>query len=96
MKETVIDTEAGRPAAEVELYEGAGRLICGTRDENLHRIETEFGVGLAMRGDRALINGPEDGVAAVGHLLAELSQLVERGHRLPPRHRYRYRPVLSG
>ncbi len=82
MTDTAIDTEAGQPASEVELFEGAGRLICGTHDENLQRIESELGVDLAIRGDRALVSGPAPAVRVARHLLTELSDLIGRGHRL--------------
>lgn len=61
--------------------EGLSSLF-GTRDENLKRIETAFGVQVSARGGRVQIEGDDEAAAKAEHLLAGLARLVERGYRL--------------
>jgi len=68
---------------QVTLAEEGLDVIFGTHDENLRRIERQFGVELAARGGEVFVRGDDDAqVAAVEHLLRELSALSESGHRL--------------
>jgi len=83
-----VDARAGGepfdPAVmqQVTLAEEGLDAIFGTRDENLRRIEKAFGVTVAARGTEIKIAGDPEPVAAVEHLLKELSALSERGYRL--------------
>jgi phosphate starvation-inducible PhoH-like protein len=69
---------------QLTLAEEGIEQLFGTRDENLRRIETAFGVTVAARGNQLLLDGEPAAVAAAGALLGQLSQLLERGHRLRP------------
>jgi phosphate starvation-inducible PhoH-like protein len=62
------------------------RLLFGTHDGNLRRLEKAFGVALAARGEEVAIEGADPArVRAVEHLLRELSALLERGYRFRSR-----------
>jgi phosphate starvation-inducible PhoH-like protein len=67
---------------QVTLAEEGLAAVFGTRDENLRRIERAFGVTLAARGTEIRVDGEPPAVAAVEHLLQELSSLAERGYRV--------------
>jgi len=68
---------------QVTLAEEGLDVIFGTHDENLRRIERQFGVELAARGGEIFVSGDDAGqVAAVEHLMRELSALAESGYRL--------------
>jgi phosphate starvation-inducible PhoH-like protein len=69
---------------QVTLVEEGIETLFGTRDENLRRIEKAFGVEVTARGNRAQIEGDSDQQAVVEHLLSQLSELLERGHRFRP------------
>jgi phosphate starvation-inducible PhoH-like protein len=56
--------------------------LFGIHDQNLKRIEKTFEVRINARGNEVSIDGPEDGVAQAGHLLGQLSTLVEGGFDL--------------
>ena len=56
--------------------------LFGTQDENLRRVERAFKVSLAARGSELRISGEDpQQVAAVEHLMSELSGLLARGYR---------------
>ncbi len=58
-------------------------VIFGTRDENLRRIESAFGVEISARGSEVNVHGDDPAaVDAVHHLMAELSALAGSGYRL--------------
>ncbi|HMB52190.1 MAG TPA: PhoH family protein [Thermoanaerobaculia bacterium] len=68
---------------QVTLAEEGLDVIFGTHDENLRRIERQFGVELAARGGEIFVRGEDESqVAAVEHLMRELSALAESGYRL--------------
>jgi phosphate starvation-inducible protein PhoH and related proteins len=69
---------------QLTLAEEGIALLFGTGDENLHRIESAFGVGVSARGNQLQLTGEPDAVAAAGALLEQLSKLLERGYRLKP------------
>ncbi len=67
---------------ELNLAEEGLELLFGTRDENLRRIETAFGVELAARGSHVSVEGEPGAVQAASRLLEQLSQLIEKGYQL--------------
>lgn len=59
--------------------------LFGIHDENLRRLEVAFGVKLRARGSQVEVEGENTAaVEQVERLLAELSLLLERGHRFRP------------
>ena len=56
--------------------------LFGIHDQNLKRIEKTFEVRISARGNEVTIDGPEEGMAQAGHLLGQLSTLVEGGFDL--------------
>jgi phosphate starvation-inducible PhoH-like protein len=69
---------------QLTLAEEGIELLFGTRDENLRRIESAFGVNVSARGNQLQVTGEPDAVAAAGSLLEQLSKLLEKGYRLKP------------
>ena len=67
---------------ELNLAEEGLELLFGTRDENLRRIETAFGVELAARGSHVSVDGEPAAVHAASRLLEQLSRLIEKGYQL--------------
>jgi phosphate starvation-inducible PhoH-like protein len=67
---------------ELNLAEEGLELLFGTRDENLRRIETAFGVELAARGSHVSVDGEAGAVQSVSRLLEQLSRLIEKGYQL--------------
>jgi len=63
--------------------EGIDQLF-GTRDENLRRIESAFGVTVAARGNQLLLDGEPGAVEAASSLIGQLSVLLGKGFRLRP------------
>src|SRR3990172_314019 len=68
--------------SQLTLAEEGLESIFGTRDENLRRIESAFGVRLAARGNQLHIEGDEGATQVVEHLFGQLGQLLEKGYRL--------------
>jgi phosphate starvation-inducible protein PhoH and related proteins len=66
------------------LAEQGIETLFGTHDENLRRIERTFEVTISARGGELKILGEPAQVAAVEHLLRQLSALIEEGHRFRP------------
>ena len=64
---------------ELNLAEEGLELLFGTRDENLRRIESAFGVELAARGSHVSVDGEAGAVQSVSRLLEQLSRLIEKG-----------------
>ena len=54
--------------------------LFGTNDQNLLLIEKNYGVSLVARGDRLLVNGPEDSIQTASGLI---EHLVTRMRSLP-------------
>ncbi len=71
--------------SQVTLAEEGIDALFGTRDENLKRIESAFGVSLKARGNRVTIEGEADDSGVAEHLLREFSALLEAGYRPRPR-----------
>ena len=69
----------------VTLAEEGIESLFGTRDQNLRRIERAFDVTVTARGSRASVEGEAGNVKVVEHLLSELSQLIDMGHRIRAR-----------
>jgi phosphate starvation-inducible PhoH-like protein len=69
----------------VTLAEEGIESLFGTRDQNLKRIERAFDVTVTARGSRAAVEGDAEKVRVVEHLLSELSQLIDMGHRIRAR-----------
>jgi phosphate starvation-inducible protein PhoH and related proteins len=67
---------------QVTLAEEGLEAFFGTQDENLRRIERTFGVTVAARGNELHINGDPERVQQVERLLAELTNVTEKGYRL--------------
>jgi phosphate starvation-inducible PhoH-like protein len=67
---------------QITLAEEGLEAIFGTHDENLRRIERELGVTVNARGSEVTVAGEPERVAAVEHLLRELSALAAGGYRL--------------
>ena len=72
-----------RARAELEFEEATilGALF-GQFDANLVLIENRLGVYIAARGNRAQIEGPEDGVARARDVLKAMHQRLIQGHEL--------------
>ena len=69
---------------QVTLAEEGVENLYGTRDENLRRIERAFEVTLTARGNDMTIGGEPEKARVAGHLLKELSSLVDRGYKIRP------------
>jgi len=69
---------------QLTLAEEGIDLLFGTRDENLRRIESAYGVTVGARGNQVHIAGEAAAVAAAGTLIEELSKLLEKGYRVKP------------
>ncbi|HUO86748.1 MAG TPA: PhoH family protein [Thermoanaerobaculia bacterium] len=69
---------------QLTLAEEGLETIFGTHDENLRRIEREFGVTVTARGGEVAVHGDEEKVAPAAHLLRELSSLAVGGYHLRP------------
>src|SRR6187401_365137 len=67
---------------DLTLAEEGISVLFGTRDENLRKIESAFGVQIAARGSSVSVTGTPEAAGAATHLLEELSRLLERGYRL--------------
>ncbi|MFN3517024.1 MAG: PhoH family protein [Novosphingobium sp.] len=74
-----------RARAELEFEEATmlGALF-GQFDANLVLIENRLGVFISARGNRAQIEGPEDGVARACDVLKTMHQRLMQGHELDP------------
>ena len=59
-------------------------LLFGTRDENLKRIESAFGVSVTARGGQIRVEGDEAPSALAAYLVEQLSMLLESGFPLQP------------
>ena len=72
-----------RAKAELEFEEATilGALF-GQFDANLVLIENRLGVYISARGNRAQIEGPEDGVARARDVLKAMHQRLIQGHEL--------------
>jgi phosphate starvation-inducible PhoH-like protein len=68
----------------VTIAEERLELLFGTRDENLKRIESAFGVSVTARGGQVRIEGDESSSDLVRYLLEQLSVLLESGYPLQP------------
>ncbi|HEX2163652.1 MAG TPA: PhoH family protein [Thermoanaerobaculia bacterium] len=69
---------------KLTLAEEGLEAIFGTHDENLRRIEREFGVTVTARGAEVAVHGEPEETAPVEHLLRELSALAASGYHLRP------------
>jgi phosphate starvation-inducible PhoH-like protein len=67
--------------SQLTLTEEGIDTLFGTQDENLRLIERAFGIELHARGSAVSVAGEPDKVAAVEHLLQQLSQLLAAGYR---------------
>ncbi len=68
----------------VTIAEERLELLFGTRDENLKRIESAFGVSITARGGQVRVEGDESSSDLVRYLLEQLSVLLESGYPLQP------------
>jgi phosphate starvation-inducible protein PhoH and related proteins len=69
---------------QLTLAEEGLETIFGTQDENLRRIERDFGVTVNARGAEVSVQGDPEKVAPAVHLLRELSALAASGYRFRP------------
>ncbi len=67
---------------QLTLAEEGLEAIFGTHDENLRRLEREFGVTVTARGNEVNVSGDPERTAAVESLLRQLSALAASGYRL--------------
>ncbi len=67
-------------------FEDIGQVqkLYGPHDENLKRIEKEFGVELFVRGETFRICGEENSVDLACRLFKELHQIIQKGFKLYP------------
>jgi phosphate starvation-inducible PhoH-like protein len=72
-----------RARVEVEFEEQTmlGQLF-GQFDQNLVQIENRMGVYISARGNRVLIEGPEDSVARARDVLKGMLQRLQQGHEI--------------
>ena len=68
--------------SRLTLAEEGLEALFGAHDQNLKRIEREFDVRLAARGNELSIDGEAAAVARVSRMMQELSTLSARGFRL--------------
>ena len=68
--------------SRLTLAEEGLEALFGTHDQNLKRIEREFGVRLSARGSELTIDGEAEPVESVRRLMSDLSALSARGFRL--------------
>lgn len=54
-------------------------LLYGDLDRNLKLIESSYGVSISARGNKLIIEGREEGVAAAEHLISQLSEMLSEG-----------------
>ena len=69
---------------QLTLAEEGLETIFGTQDENLRRIERDFGVTVTARGTEVAVRGEPEKVEPAAHLLRELSALAASGYRFRP------------
>lgn len=55
------------------------RALFGKCDENLRLVESNFGVKIALRGEKLAINGPKDAIEKSARLLEELVAILRNG-----------------
>jgi phosphate starvation-inducible PhoH-like protein len=67
---------------QLTLAEEGIPVLFGTRDENLRRIESAFGVTVTARGGQLSIEGEPEQVETARSLLQQLSGLLDQGYRL--------------
>ncbi len=80
---TRLAPQRGRTELEFEEATVLGALF-GQFDANLVLIENRLGVYIAARGNKAQIEGPEDGVARARDVLKAMHQRLLQGHELDP------------
>lgn len=68
----------------LHLAEEGIESLFGAQDQNLKRIEREFGVNISARGNQLQIDGDPATVELVESILQQLSALLEKGYRLRP------------
>ena len=68
----------------VTIAEDRLEVLFGTRDENLKRIESAFGVSVTARGGQIRIAGEPTSSALVESLLGQLADLLEADYPLQP------------
>lgn len=56
--------------------------IFGAQNKHLNLIEEEFGITISTRGNKLVLNGPEDKVVLVGELLSQLELLHDKGNKI--------------
>ncbi len=77
---TALAQPAGPVALALEFEDNnVLRLLCGTHDENLARIEKAFGVTIVGKGNRLTIAGADGSREAARATLAQLYDLIKRG-----------------
>jgi phosphate starvation-inducible PhoH-like protein len=69
---------------QLTLAEEGIPVLFGTRDENLRRIESAFGVTVTARGGQLSIDGDPERVETARSLLLQLAGLLDQGYRLKP------------
>jgi len=63
---------------------GTAQALFGARDENLKRIEREFGVQVMVRGAHVRLRGEETAVQLAYSLLEQLYRILQQGFSLYP------------
>lgn len=56
--------------------------ILGAQNKHLDLIEEEFGITISTRGNKLVLNGPEDKVVLAGELLSQLELLHDKGNKI--------------
>jgi phosphate starvation-inducible PhoH-like protein len=70
--------------SQLTLAEEGLETLFGVHDENLRRIESTFGVTVSARGNELNVEGDPVAVSSVERLMAELTAVLEKGHRFRP------------
>jgi phosphate starvation-inducible PhoH-like protein len=63
----------------IALPERGAEILFDLQDENLHTLESLFGVSINARGNELVVQGESDRVEALERILADFSALVESG-----------------
>jgi phosphate starvation-inducible PhoH-like protein len=78
-------SDAVKASSEVEVDDARLLLeLAGPRNEKLKALERECGVGVGLRGNKILLEGPAESVALAERFLAETAVLLRQGVEVQP------------
>jgi phosphate starvation-inducible PhoH-like protein len=68
----------------LELPEGVAVELAGSQDRGLRALEGHVDCDLYLRGNVLTLDGEPEAVQSADHVIHELSDLIEQGHRIAP------------